>query len=340
MKPSPAIGVFKPDEARAIKRKVLGENYSDPKYVHGSGSKLGWYYGILTEELLPATNPLTGYTKATVNVLMYTEGTNTLDMEVVTDSATVYEITNRSPNISGRIGDVLLFRWIIKEWAPVWSTGSSGHRHGIVISSHCNGCYVVELGIWGGDPEVNVSSSSGSATECNICATVTGEGTSECGVTLSLPACPVIGLGEYVLAYHNASMLVPLIIGTACVLLPPSSAGEGGSSGGSILNDGDPGFAPWPGEYPIPDNPVPRRPDPDDPDNPSASVVDDIWSIVDGLQEHVVEYREEWSCCDGADQTQVETLISRTPIIFAAKVCAPISCGSCDTGSGSGSGSV
>jgi len=311
MKPSPAIGVFKPDEARAIKRKVLGENYSDPKYVHGNGSKLGWYYGILTEELLPATNPLTGYTSATVNVLMYTEGTNTLDMEEVTDSATVYEITNRSPNISGQIGDVILFRWIIKEWVPVWGSGSSSYRHGIVISSECNGYYTIELGVWGGDPGSVSNTSAGSTSGCDVCSSLDADSSGDPTATEPIyPTANVIGLGEYVTGYHRASTIVPLRLNSACLMLSPS--GDGASAGSASAS----GSA------------------------STSAGTSTVWQIVDGLQEHVVQHIQHWECCNGVGESQEQTLISITPIMFAAIMCPPIIVGSCSVGSGSGSGSA
>ena len=54
-----------------------------------------------------------------------------------------------------------------------------------------------------------------------------------------------------------------------------------------------------------------------------------IWQILSGLPTHVVEYKEEWDCCDGEDESGIETLISKTPVILIGKECAPITCGTC-----------
>jgi hypothetical protein len=61
----------------------------------------------------------------------------------------------------------------------------------------------------------------------------------------------------------------------------------------------------------------------------SAGTNTDVWHIVDGLQEHIVQYIEDWDCCNGDGESQIETLISRTPVIFAGTVCTPITCGTC-----------
>lgn len=299
-KPSTAIGAFFPDEARAIKKRVLGNNRRTQLPSHTGELEVGWHYVILQEDLAPASNPLTGYTQAEGKIIFYLENNSSLDMvQPDVDSIT---ITNRSTTNSASSGDVLLTKFIIREWAPFWDSGGGGFlRHGIVRSSDGCGYYTVELGVWSGDLNSSGSSigsdSSGIDRNCDVCYDVTGEGTVDCGITLSYPTCPVTGIGEYVRAYHRASVLIPLVPGSACML-----TGQGGSDPSST--------------------------------NDSSGATSDVWHIVDGLQEHIVEYKEEWSCCDAEGESGEETLISKTPVIFAGKVCASISCGSCAAASG------
>lgn len=295
------IGAFTPADARDIKRKVLNTDKVIPKpFMYPEKDKLGWHYGILKETLLPATNPLTGYTQAQFAVLMYVTGRDTLDMEEVEGEHLYYTLTNRSPFISGEVGDVVLVRWVVKEWVPIWAAGST-LRYGIVSASHGCGHYTVELGVWSGDIDtagVGIGSDTSSGLpdiNCDVCWDKTGEGTSECAITISYPPCPVTGTGEFVEAHHNASALVPLKVGTACVLTGGSSNSASSSSSTTA----------------------------------SSSASTAPWKIVDGLQEHIVEYKEVWDCCDGPGESGEETLISRTPVIFAGKECDPLDCGTC-----------
>lgn len=290
-----SIGVFHPEEARQIKRKVLGtDKQTKSPFDYKDRNKLGWHYGILKEVLSPATNPLTGYTQATCAVLMYLEAVDTLDMEEVEGENNYLTITNRSPFISGEVGDVVLVRWIVKEWAPIWAAGTS-LRHGIVRADLGCGYYTIELGIWAG--EINTAGSGigsdpsvGADTNCDVCYDITGEGTNSCGVTISYPPCPVTGIGQFVTAYHRASVLVPLKTDSACLLTGTGS-------------------------------------EPTSSSNATSSNSEAIWHIVDGLQVHTAQYKEVWDCCEATNGP--ETLISRIPIIFAGKECASISCGEC-----------
>lgn len=301
MKPVVPIGVFTPQDARDIKEKVLNTNrpiLSTAK--HKGRDRLGWHYVILKEELAPATDPLVGWSQATASVMMYLESADTLDMEEITTESTYLTITNRSTSFSASIGEVLLVRWIGKEWAPIVGSGV-GFRHGIVTSNLGCGYYVVELGVWNGDlyssgSGIGSDTSSGVDRDCDVCYDVVGAGTASCGIELTYPPVQVTGIGQYVTAYHRASALVPLRIGSACML-----TGSGSDSPSSVPNDGE-----------------------------DTVGIDNVWHIVDGLQTHTVQYIEEWSCCDGLDETGVETLLTRTPVIFAAKVCDPIQCGTCD----------
>lgn len=117
-----SIGAYTPEDAREIKQKVLGTNRNVPSTIsHTSKNKLGWHYGILKEDLDPVCDSLTEYTQATASVLMYTESADNLDLEEVTEEDTFITLTNRSPYLSLATGDLVLFRWVIKEWAVIGS---------------------------------------------------------------------------------------------------------------------------------------------------------------------------------------------------------------------------
>jgi hypothetical protein len=114
-KSSTAIGAFLPDEARTIKRRVLGNNRQANVHTSHTGTyDLGWHHCILLEDLSPATNPLTCYTQAEASIIFYEPNVNSLDMRKVAADTCV--ITNRSPYISFMEGDVVLVRWVNKEW--------------------------------------------------------------------------------------------------------------------------------------------------------------------------------------------------------------------------------
>lgn len=294
------VGMYTPADAREIKRRVLGRNRKGTALPrHTDVLKLSWHYVYLKADLPAATNPLTGFTQAEAAICMYVEGQDTLNMEEITNAALRITITNRSVLSGASAGDFILVRWHLREWMPIWMSSSAAFRHGIVSADLGCGYYTVELALWTGNLDTAGSgigssgTSSGIDHNCDICTDTTSSGTDGCGgISLSYPPLQVTGTGTTVTAYHRASALVPLKVGTACYL-----TGNGT----------------------------------DDPSSTSAGSPPSIWQIVDGLQEHTVQYIEEWDCCDGVGESNVETLISKTPIIFAAKVCTPIACGSCAT---------
>lgn len=298
-KPSTAVGAMSPDDTRLVKKRVLGNNRSANKLPQHLGMyDKGWHYCLLKEDLLPATNPLTGYKQATAKLIFYAENSDSLSMVEINDTDFDIEITNRSTTQQASAGDLILTRFVVREWCPIWQSSGSALRHGIVRSSDGCGYYTVELGTWSGNLNTSGtgigSDSSGIDRNCDICYDVVNEGTADCAVTLSYPSCPVTGIGEYVRAYHRASVLVPLVVGSACML-----TGQGGDDPSSSTD--------------------------------SSGAIEDVWHILDGLQEHTVQYKDTESCCTGEGETGVYTILTRTPIIFAAKVCAPINCGSCST---------
>jgi len=132
---------------------------------------------------------------------------------------------------------------------------------------------------------------SGSGPVCDPCSGVTGAGTSGCGLTLDYPTPRVVGTGVYVTAYDPASTIVPLKVGADCILTRMQGSAAPASGSGAA------GAA---------------------------------WSVR-GLQEHIVEYKERWECCDDGSRK----LVGKTPVVFAGKVCEEILCEECPA-SGSG----
>lgn len=121
-KESTSVGVFRPEDAREIKKRVLGNDRAANSLQGHSGKfDLGWHFCLLLENLGVATNPLTGYTQADARIIFYPENTNSLNNVVST--ADPITITNRSPSNSAGIGDLLLVRFIVREWAPMWCGG-------------------------------------------------------------------------------------------------------------------------------------------------------------------------------------------------------------------------
>jgi hypothetical protein len=177
----------------------------------------------------------------------------------------------------------------------------------IVIDDLGCGYYEVELAEYSGwvptGGEGTGSGSQGGAA-CNACESVdnTTIGDPDCG-TASVPDFhnQFTGTGIFAIAYDPQSTVVPLQVGTDCVvqhigwktLIPGSGSGSG-----------------------------------------SGLTEEPIFLVTRGYQTHTVQYKNEYECCDGVD-----TLVKRTAVIFAAKVCEEIVCGECPSGSGSGSGS-
>ena len=123
------IGVYRPDDAREIHRRVLGPTATQPaldntrdKTIHNF-----LYYALLLEDLTAATDPLTGYTQAQIRVIRYVQPGDgvTLNMEESTTTTGIVQVTNRFESFSASAGDLLLVIRNGSEWSPV-NTGSGG----------------------------------------------------------------------------------------------------------------------------------------------------------------------------------------------------------------------
>lgn len=98
--------------------------------------------------------------------------------------------------------------------------GGTGLTHGIVTADLGCGRYTIEKAEWSGDDTTDgIGLGSGSGIgDCDVCYDVTGEGTSACAITLTTPPLQVTGLGVYVRGHDYASTLIPLVVGTGCLI--------------------------------------------------------------------------------------------------------------------------
>lgn len=206
---------------------------------------------------------------------------NTLSDKAAAEIAkTVREVSRRMMNERGHRG-----RWQFQ------GGGGGSSRWGLVTALLGCGWYTIELGTLDGQTEA-----SGSGPVCDPCANVTGAGTSGCELTLEYPTPRVTGSGVFITAYDPASTLVPLRVGTDCVVTRMPGNGPPASGSGS-----------------------------------GSGTASTMWSVR-GFQEHIVQYKERWDCCapDGPPK-----LVGKTPIIFVGKECDEILCEECPA-SGSG----
>ncbi len=100
-------------------------------------------------------------------------------------------------------------------WYPeIKPRGGSGGalRWGKVTASAGCGTYTVELG------KLLASSDTSGESDCEACGTVSGAGGASCAQGIDYPAARVVGLGVSVTAYDPQSLLIPLKVGTDCIV--------------------------------------------------------------------------------------------------------------------------
>ena len=229
------IGVYRPDDAREIHRRVLGPTATQPaldntrdKTIHNL-----LYYALLLEDLTAATDPLTGYTQADIRVIRYVQPGDgvTLNMEASTTSTGIVQVTNRFESFSASAGDLLLVIRHGSEWSPINVASSGALRHAVVSSCYGNGYYTAYLSL---DPQFSFPSTTGTGTgttegvgtgsglfnECDMCSLVYGEteagtgtavleGSVTCG-SLSQPSrAAVTGDGSLIYVYDPRLLTLP-----------------------------------------------------------------------------------------------------------------------------------
>jgi len=124
---------------------------------------------------------------------------------------------------------------------------------------------------------------------CDPCTEVFGAGTADCGLAISDPDSIVQVNGTRITAYDPFSDKIPLIVGTDCVVARVRGTGAEYGNYGNYGNG-------------------------------------EAWVVLNGYHEHIVQYKENWDCCDPDGPP---TLISKTPVILIGKECDTISCESC-----------
>ena len=305
-----SIGAFTSSDAREIKRIVLKNDQTiNAPYIHVGEESFGWHYVVLKDTLPAASEPLEGFTQVSAAIVIYKQGLDNLEMEEVVEEELYITVTNRSLTFSGVEGDVILVRWVIKEWVPVVGGGgsSSDFQHGTVTEVLGCGYYEVTIATWNGiTPEPTSISSS---EECDLCdqllnRDLDSSGIDDCTVDETLPEFElnptdpkrivtrqVTTTETTVLAFDYASRFVPLALWSDCLIVDKGDRNDvlNGSTGSSSTDNTEP-----------------------------------VYQIVRGHQEHILQYKERWECCNGVD-----TLIGRTPIIFVAKVCSEEICTNC-----------
>jgi len=124
-----SFGVFSPEDAREIHRKVLGQqSTSSPENIQRRyTTSADMYYVKMLADLPAATNPETGYTQADGLIVRYKiPAEDTLDREVAPDTAENREkITNRSTSFSANTGDYIWVKRAGSEYIPLHSSGGT-----------------------------------------------------------------------------------------------------------------------------------------------------------------------------------------------------------------------
>lgn len=193
-------------------------------------------------------------------------------------------------------------RW--DNFRKVWGLSSS-LRYGIVSESHGRGYYSVQLSTWSG-----TAPSGAEDSLCDILSAQAETGPSgeiDCGATITLPVFSEIqdtgtdpmvkrqtikdSPETTVLAFDCASIFIPLTLWSDVLIA-------------------DIGLT----------NKLPSGVDPSGFDE-----TEKIYQVVNGLQEHIILYNEDWDCCDG-----VLTKVSRIPNIVAGITCDDL-CNGCPT---------
>lgn len=111
------FGVYDPSTAKEIKRRVMGDDRVSPNdysTAHDQKSE-DRYYGVLTEALPAASNPLTGARSVAVRLLKdlnYEDGTK----ELVEGDQGLVTVKHRFEYISAPRGTLVVIEKVHAEW--------------------------------------------------------------------------------------------------------------------------------------------------------------------------------------------------------------------------------
>lgn len=211
------------------------------------------------------------------------------------------------------VGDKLTAYWDSQRnaFCPIkgGKDGKINLIHGIVHSCIGYGYYEIEIAEWSGRTPEEVSGSSPS-NNCSICEEISDEtsgsaSVADCSEDQVLPEFEAsqgegtservkrqsTGTGVIVLAFDSASRFIPLVLHSDCLM--------------ADLGD---------------ENPTVGTGD----DSLSSGNTEPVYQIVRGHQEHIIQYKERWDCCDGQ-----EKLIGRTAVILIGVECEEEICNDC-----------
>lgn len=248
---------------------------------------------ILDAALEVATHALTGATSALATRCVWSQAD-----EEYTETTQQITVWNHSTDVRYDAGKFGYAVWQDGHWHFTPQGGALQVYHGKIHESHGQGYYTVELRSWSGQtPDCD------SDPNCTPCRQMTGSLSTSvddvCGdivlpelVSQTVETTPAV----YVLAYHRASQYVPLIIGSECVMIDMGDSNPIANTLSGL--------------------------------SASVSGYDDepVFQIIDGIQEHTVQYKDTYECCG----TGEDVLTKRTAIIFAALVCDEVICNPCN----------
>jgi len=112
---SKEFGVFSVNDAKEIKRRVLSGNRTSLPSVNSGEQLADKYYGVLTEDLDAATNPLTGPATAQVRILRY-DVVIDRTIKLATGDAALLTVVNRCQDIYYSRGTLVVVERIMNEW--------------------------------------------------------------------------------------------------------------------------------------------------------------------------------------------------------------------------------
>lgn len=119
-------GGFSVEDATEIYRRVMGggsvqTEHRKPDNVETQGR---YYWVVMTETMVTATNPFDGYSQAGGRILRYLlPRSDTLDREATTSDNDIITITNRDIALWALVGDVILVVRNGSEWNPITQPG-------------------------------------------------------------------------------------------------------------------------------------------------------------------------------------------------------------------------
>ena len=206
-------------EILRIDDKAIEDLSPESIWLKGVEPTAAGYFGILREPCADtevASLQVSGVCIAKVNIVSVTD----------TRAGAVAAGYVLESGESGPL-EILYHDGTVGEQECVVRFGGSGgiSRWGLVTASIGCGYYTIQLGTWSGDMDtagfglgVDPDPASDPDINCDICYDITGAGTSACAITLSYPPAPVTGDGTFVKAYDPASVLIPLVVGSACLI--------------------------------------------------------------------------------------------------------------------------